>query len=594
MPSLTTGGGGGQVYRPTKFRINNSTGKLEKSEFPYTGFSNFTVKGLNYSPTPPGWTPEYPYNHYDVTSNIPLIKKFARDFAAMGGNTLRVYYDGFGSSFQPVSNTPGEVTGRSNEHILYQFLDECYKNKIFVLLDTYVSFAYRSSPKDRAFYNTKTIDNLLRSVAIVKDHPAIMGYVFGNETNIGYSLINETLSSWLDLANRASKAVKQIDTNHLHGPCNLMDDAIIAFENAGALSECNIHFFNMYPNPKWNEDNPSANNGSFSKWRTKITNGKKFIVTETGYSSWNPLINSNGSVHGGHGAAATAIIDSSIVGIKVQAPGFGFTSNPTVTIVGGGGTGATATATVNTTTGLLTSITVTNGGSGYINLSTLRINITGGGGGQYASAIPVIGKVTGFTMINGGSGYSSAPTVTIGTGNATATATVSGGIVTGLTVTNGGNVGYGGNDVAPNVFVGGSQDLATHASITGQMWDNYIKPAASNNGGGQDVCMGYCAFASHNEQWKGANDPLTSNPRGVTAANDGNYTYSYGYDDSWDQSVTPPVRRNPIPTVGYINPIGGVFAEQMFGFWEYFNGIDTDNIQPRPVVATMTTKWLPQ
>ena len=59
--------------------------------------------------------------------------------------------------------------------------------------------------------------------------------------------------------------------------------------------------------------------------------------------------------------------------------------------------------------------------------------------------IPPINKVvTGFTINSGGSGYSSSPTVTIVGGdgqNATATATVVGGVITGLTITNQGS-GY--------------------------------------------------------------------------------------------------------------------------------------------------------
>ena len=84
--------------------------------------------------------------------------------------------------------------------------------------------------------------------------------------------------------------------------------------------------------------------------------------------------------------------------------------------------------------GAVTSISVTNGGSGY-------------------------GTITSLTLINGGSGYTSTPTVTItggGTG-ATAVATVSGGIVTGVTLTSPG-VGYSNPFVT---FTGGGGSGAT-------------------------------------------------------------------------------------------------------------------------------------
>ena len=79
----------------------------------------------------------------------------------------------------------------------------------------------------------------------------------------------------------------------------------------------------------------------------------------------------------------------------------------------GGGTGATATAIVNLATGSISSIGLTNGGSGYVRPP--GINITGGGGfGAMASATISGGAVTGITITNPGSGYTSAPTVTIG------------------------------------------------------------------------------------------------------------------------------------------------------------------------------------
>jgi len=80
------------------------------------------------------------------------------------------------------------------------------------------------------------------------------------------------------------------------------------------------------------------------------------------------------------------------------------------------------------------------GGSGYASAPTVTIAAPGGGGTQAtATATISSGVVNSLTITNGGSGYSSAPSVTIsapgGTGRlATAIATVSGGIVTGLTI----------------------------------------------------------------------------------------------------------------------------------------------------------------
>ena len=80
----------------------------------------------------------------------------------------------------------------------------------------------------------------------------------------------------------------------------------------------------------------------------------------------------------------------------------------------------------------LTSISVTNGGSGYTTAPT--VTITGGGGsGATAIAFVTDGKITGVGIINPGSGYTSAPTIGFSDGggsDAAATATIGGGTVT--------------------------------------------------------------------------------------------------------------------------------------------------------------------
>ena len=81
---------------------------------------------------------------------------------------------------------------------------------------------------------------------------------------------------------------------------------------------------------------------------------------------------------------------------------------------------------------------VYNNGSVYT--STPTVGITGGAGsGATATAIVTNGRVTAITVTAGGSGYTSTPTIAItgggGTG-ATAVATVVGGVVTAITVTN--------------------------------------------------------------------------------------------------------------------------------------------------------------
>ena len=78
--------------------------------------------------------------------------------------------------------------------------------------------------------------------------------------------------------------------------------------------------------------------------------------------------------------------------------------------------------------------------SGSLYTSAPSVGITGGAGsGATATAVVTNGRVTGITVTAGGTGYTSAPTIALtgggGTG-ATAVATVSGGAVTAINVTN--------------------------------------------------------------------------------------------------------------------------------------------------------------
>jgi hypothetical protein len=76
--------------------------------------------------------------------------------------------------------------------------------------------------------------------------------------------------------------------------------------------------------------------------------------------------------------------------------------------------GTPALATAITENGVVTSISVVNGGSGY--LAPPKINIIGDGSGATAEATISGGVVTGITVTNGGSGYWYLPNAGMGTG----------------------------------------------------------------------------------------------------------------------------------------------------------------------------------
>lgn len=85
-----------------------------------------------------------------------------------------------------------------------------------------------------------------------------------------------------------------------------------------------------------------------------------------------------------------------------------------------------ATATVNAVNGVVTSVTITNAGSGYI--AAPKVTIGGLGAGAIAEAEIVNGSVTAINVINGGSGYVPNPL-----NNVPAYALISTGFITDIT-----------------------------------------------------------------------------------------------------------------------------------------------------------------
>ena len=100
----------------------------------------------------------------------------------------------------------------------------------------------------------------------------------------------------------------------------------------------------------------------------------------------------------------TGIVSS----ITLTNGGSGYTSVPTVAFTGTNTTAATATTVLTATS--VASITVTAGGTGFTSAPT--VVFTGGGGsGATATSAFSGGAVTSITITNGGSGYTSVPTI---------------------------------------------------------------------------------------------------------------------------------------------------------------------------------------
>lgn len=150
-----------------------------------------------------------------------------------------------------------------------------------------------------------------------------------------------------------------------------------------------------------------------------------------------------------NGATGVANLDANglVTSITVTNPGSGFIGTPTLTFSGGTTTfsGTLPTGAGNNSNYTITALNVVNAGSGFTAVPT--VTITGGTG---ATAVGVDGNfvLNGISVTNGGSGYASAPSVTIN-GAATATANVS-------------EV-----KLASDSSIGGSGDLTIHAVVSG-------------------------------------------------------------------------------------------------------------------------------
>ncbi len=158
-----------------------------------------------------------------------------------------------------------------------------------------------------------------------------------------------------------------------------------------------------------------------------------------------------------------------VTALNVTSSGGGTTdyaSAPTCAITGDAGAGATCSASIS---GLVTAITKTSNGTGYVAGDALGCALIGGGGiGATCSAtVNGAGSVT-ITLRNGGSGYTSAPTCLLGGGSgtgATCTAVEHVG-VTGISLTAGGS-GYTSDPTCTLSGGGGAPNAVCTSIING-------------------------------------------------------------------------------------------------------------------------------
>jgi hypothetical protein len=138
------------------------------------------------------------------------------------------------------------------------------------------------------------------------------------------------------------------------------------------------------------------------------------------------IISAPNSANGVQATAVATVTANVVSSILITEAGTGYTSSPTVTFNGGGGSGANAVAGITTFATGTVSVLVTAGGTGYTNASNLTVTIAGGGGANAAAkGIVAGGIVTQVVMTNVGSGYTNASNITVtiaGGGGTNATA----------------------------------------------------------------------------------------------------------------------------------------------------------------------------
>jgi hypothetical protein len=200
----------------------------------------------------------------------------------------------------------------------------------------------------------------------------------------------------------------------------------------------------------------------------------------TGYAAVPGVTITAPDVQGGTQAQAAATISGGIVvAVTITEPGSGYLNVPTV-----GFSSGAATATAVLTKGTVNSITLTNAGTGYTSPPT--ITLTGGSGANATAICQLVTFKTGTLSVlvtNGGSGYGASGSffVTVtGTGGtgANASAIVSGGAVTQVIMNNpgsgytaAGTVTFGGSGSnAAGTVILNSDEIASVATFSGRTW----------------------------------------------------------------------------------------------------------------------------
>jgi len=157
--TASNGGSGGGSVAPTPNSVRiNADGTMTVDGAP------FKIHGVAYSPVPVGESVHVtPFGDYFTPDYVYLWSRDLPAIAAAGFNTLRVY-------------------GWSSEADHSLFLDACTQYNLRVILTHYVPELDKNAVLTPAIKQS-AIDEFVKSIVAVGDHPALLVWSFGNELN---------------------------------------------------------------------------------------------------------------------------------------------------------------------------------------------------------------------------------------------------------------------------------------------------------------------------------------------------------------------------------------------------------------------------
>jgi len=269
-----------------------------------------------------------------------------------------------------------------------------------------------------------------------------------------------------------------------------------------------------------------------------VTNGG------SGYSNVPTVtISAPNDTNGTQANAVATVLSGVVQTVSLNNGGSGYYANsvPTVTIAGGGGSGATAIAGVITFATGTASAVVVSGGTGYTNAANTVITFSGGGGtGAAGTAVLAGGQILEVIITNPGSGYTNAANLVVTASGGGGTGAVLKGIVNSDT-----NVGI--------------------ASFSGRVWiaaGRTIYYSAVNS---------YTDFTSVSAgSFVLTDETLHGNIQQILSAN--NFLYIFG-DDSINVISNVNVNTNGITLFTNTNVSASVGSKRPYAIFPYFRSV---------------------